>query len=862
MTKRQLIILLDDPAVDSIRFVAGCVDSRRLSEGNTTVMATVTRMGTFDHPEYGRFSITPKHLSEFVRNFNERTYGQEIFVDRDHNPKEGAVAVVKRLLIEGNKLRAELEFTPFGIELATQKGYRYLSADYVEDYVHPETGEHKGPLLRGAAFTIRPFVKNLDPVQVQLSETGGFKTITLLDDKVIRLLNEENQLMWKQLREALLAKLRGFNLAEPAITKILIAADAAAAKVGENETSLKALSEQVETNGKILAETISEQSANAGRTLSEADVAALVKKQLQETQDAATKKLAEDKVAKDAKIKILTDTINAAQGLPEADKKQLTESLKDLISPAMTDDQVKSLAETVIRQAQQTQAARQLSSMGYRPGQQGNVHITVDDSNSIKQLQETTDKRLGILDMNPAKRFEKTGGTLQDENKKLAEKVLAMYDAEHAHQLRHEAKLLAGGDGLVADVAVPATFERTVIREALYQLTGLQFVDVGTEIFATSHYIPYSYRDTTAASLTSTRKYQGQSIARAGVIQTGDNVYPIPQKLAFEVSDELRYLTSNGQLQWDAVTENQRNASRIVGEDLEQLLFNEQLNAADEYGAVAVTGENLELQADDTKKVFILAQFPVVRPRIVRDHAGTQVGSTVNPITVTYNSVARLEYDGTGTQAAGTYYVLNYNLGEIYLVNEAGAIQLPANGTAYSISYSYATNVAKFDSDLGSDAIDDHWDKFLTTLGTRKSVIEDTRFHTANFGLMSGTLENTVGQAKKFAANYRRPGTELSTDGNIGRIKDVAHFKTRAPGLNMGDQRTIMGERGVTRFRMTKPWMMGELQDQKDSNGRFTGKKEAYGDQFIIVHTPTPLKRALTSTVVYSATARVARVAP
>ena len=49
------------------------------------------------------------------------------------------------------------------------------------------------------------------------------------------------------------------------------------------------------------------------------------------------------------------------------------------------------------------------------------------------------------------------------------------------------------------------------------------------------------------------------------------------------------------------------------------------------------------------------------------------------------------------------------------------------------------------------------------------------------------------------------------------------------------------------------------VENQKDANGRFTGKKEAYGDQFLVMHTPTQLKRAATSMVLYSATLRVAR---
>jgi hypothetical protein len=526
----------------------------------------------------------------------------------------------------------------------------------------------------------------------------------------------------------------------------------------------------------------------------------------------------------------------------------------------MTEDQVVRLAEHQIALGNKMAAAAKLASMGYQ-GPSGSVHISVDESNKVKALQESIDKRLGIADMADSRRYAATGGQLQAENKALAERVLAEFDSRHAAELAHEAKLLASGDGVVSDVSVPVSWERTVIREALYRMVGLQFVDVGTAEFATSMTIPYSYRDANAAGRDGTRVYEGGSIGRAGVIQTAETAYPIPQKLAFEVSDELRYLTQARRLNWEAVAENTQNATRIISEDGEQLIFNEILRAADEYGAVAVTDEDLELQADGAKQIFVLAHFPVVRPRAVYDLQGNQVGSITNPITVTYNAVALSEYDGTGTQAAGTYYVLDYNLGEITLVDESGAVQTPADATAYTISYSYATNVYAFDADLGTDALDVHWDGFLYRYGLRKSVIEDARYHMANFGLMSGTVMESVGQARKFAANYRVPGTDLAADGNLGCVKDVPNFKATAPGLWMADQRVIVGERGQTRYRMMKPWSMGELENQKDANGRFTGKKEAYGDQFVVVHTPTQLKRAYTSIVLYSSSGRVARAA-
>ncbi len=477
----------------------------------------------------------------------------------------------------------------------------------------------------------------------------------------------------------------------------------------------------------------------------------------------------------------------------------------------------------------------------------------------ILQLQETIDKRLGLSDMPDSKRFCATGGQLLQANKKAADAILMRFDTENSPRLLSEHKQLSGGSSLVSDTAVPAIYERTVIREALYSIQSLDLVDAGEQPFGPSVSIAYSYRDTSAAGRENTRAYEGQEIQRAGAIQTAETTFPIPQKLAFQVSDELRHLTSSSQMQWDAVQENALNAARIISEDTNQMLINEMLHASDEYGAVAVLSEDLELQADGSKTIFVLAHFPVVRPRSSYDLQGIQVGITANPVTVTYDGTERSQYDGSGTQAAGIYYVLDYNLGEIYLVNESGAVQVPADTTPYTVSYSYSTNVYAFDTDPGATEVDLHWDQFLYRYGLRKAVIEDDRYHSPNFGLMSGVAMNQIEQARKFKANFISPGTNLSEDGSLGRIKDIPNFKTTGPGLWGRDQRILIGEKGITRYRMLKPWVLGSLENQRGPNGRFTGQKEAYGDQFIAVHTPTQLKQAYTSIVLYSSSGRAAR---
>lgn len=837
----------------AVRFLSGL--HVNLEEGKTTSWVTVTRTGKFSDPRYGQFEISREMLLSMVRNFDARTYGQDIFIDVSHKPTDGAAGKVVKLAVEGDRLRALVEWTPFGVEAIKVKGFAYLSAEFHENWQDNEAGNTHGCVLLGAGLTVRPVIKRLDPVL--LSEVGG-DTPTYLHPELQSTLLQEIDTMKDKMLKALRAKLEAMKLAEVNIQTVVAAFEKRLADVAD-EASATVLLADFETMGRGIAEAVGSAVANitlavpASGGLTPADVTRiLAEAKDKEAKDA--KALAE---ARDTNLKLLSDTITAAAGLDDATKKTLAEEVADLVTPAMNADQVVKLAAMQVKKGNDLSAARQLAGMGYQfPS--GNVHISVDSSNNVKALQETVDRRIGLLDKTDAERYERTGGVLLPKNKAFADKVLAEFDRANAAQLHAEHKMLAGGDGLVSDVAVPSIFERTVLRESLYGLIGLQFVDVGSLPFSASALIPYSYRDTAGAGKSSTRVYEGGSIPRAGVKQTSETAYPIPQKIAFEVSDELRYLTSNGQLNWDAVSENVINASRIIGEDTENLIFNGILSASDEYASTAVVNE-ATATADGIKTIFVLNQFPVLRPKKVYDLQGNQVGSTLYAVTVTVAAAAKTEYDGTGTQAAGLYWVMDYNLGEISFVSELGVATAPANLAAIVVSYTYTTNIYKFDTDLGSDTTKDKWDNFLYRYGLRKNVIESDRYHMANFGLMSGTVRTQIEQAGSFVESLARAGTDLTQTGNLGRIKDVPNFRSSAPGLNMGDQRIVIGERGVTRYRMMKPWAMGQLENQKDSNGRFTGKKEAYGDQFVLLHTPTQLKAAYTGVVLYSATARVDR---
>jgi hypothetical protein len=839
------------------RFVAELPKNLSLDGEAPQTWVTVTKIGRFYDPRYGEFDITRQMLSQMVDNFIKGTYGQDVFLDVSHEPSKGSAGKFLKLSIEGNKLRALIEWTPYGVDAVKSRGFKYLSADYSENFQDNEQRAQHGPLLFGAGLTIRPVIKGLDPVQ--LSEPDGSPP-TFLHPELQTILLQEIQIMHKLLAEKLKAALAAIILlSEPMRAQLLSAFETAVQPVTD-EAQAKLLMENFAASGKTLGEQIAagnkdiKLSITGPTGLTEDDVERILAERAAAT-DAQNKKLTEGKTAN---IKLLSDTINAATGLDEATKKELSEAVADLITPEMTADQVKRLAENQIKHGNELSAAKQLSAMGFqRPA--GSVHITVDSSNEVKSLQESVDKRI-YASMPAHQRYMLSNGAPVSSNAALVEKALALYDSQNGHRLHSEyqaSKRLAAGDSVVSDVSIPAIFERTVIREALSQLVGLGLCDVGTGAFAATLQLPYSYRDASAAGIAGARKFEGQAIARAAVKQTMEEARPIPQKLSFEVSDELRYLVGGGQLDFDIVADNARNATRIIGEDTEALIFNEHLNAADQYGAVAVVNE-ATATANGTKTIFCLDNFPVVRPKTIYDLQGNAVGSTLYPVVVKSNAVVIAEYDGTGTQAAGMYYSMNYNFGEITFVSELGVPVAPTNTHLIVASYTYTTNVFKWDSDLGGLATDIKYNDFLYRFGLRKTVIED-RAYMANIGIMSGSMRNQIEQAKQFEANSKRPGTDLMVDGNLGRIKDIPAFRSYAPGLNMGDVRTVIGERSTVRYRLLKAWQMGQLENQKDANGRFTGKKEAYGDQFVVVHTPTLLKGALTSMVVYSATTRVDR---
>jgi len=840
------IFRLSEPSTRrTVRFLSGLHVS--LADGNKQTWVTVTRTGLFTDPRYGRFEITRDMLLSMVSNFKSDTFGQKIFIDVSHKPQDGAAGEIRDLAVEGNRLRALVEWTPLGADAVNNRRMVYLSAEYIENFKDNEEGNQHGPVLLGAALTTRPVIKHQDAItgQIQLSEQSGDSPVLVHPELIKSLAEEAKNIMNKHLK-LLLAALATIGLPDAA-SKTL--GDAFMAALGDNtdEEHAATLLASFEDAGKKLAEEL-KANPNAIINLSmptgESGLSAEdVKKLLAEHEDAraqAAKKLTE---TREAKVKLFADTVDAAEGLDETTKKSLCESVEGLITETLTDDQVVALATLQIKQANDTAVARQLSGMGFPVG--GSPHITPGEDTTVKALQEQIDGAIGIK---------------HESVDPFVSKILAEFDRTHALQLANERKQLAGGSTGIADSNLPAGFQRTVIRQALSDLNILNLVNALTDFGASATVnIPYEQRDTSAV-VNDGIVYEGQGIPGASIKQLMDIAYVTPMKLALKVSNEVAFFSRNNQnIDWDAYARNVASNARVVRELLAKRIANELQRSADAYAPTAHS-DTLTSQVDGATSTFKTSFFPMVRPHQNRDLKGTAVGTAENPITVTLGGTGLAEYDGTNTQASGTYYrVTNYNLGYVQTVSELGAAVTPTASTALVIAYSEATNVAKFDLDVPSGtALEDHLNGLLRTVGARKAILTSDRFVSPQnmFMLMSGVLNDTITNAKAFVESQAKIATQLSAAGDLSTIKNVPSFGTNAPAIDLGDERIVMGEAGLLAYAIVKPFATGTPFEAVDANGLPTGEKVAYGEEYDAIHMPLPLRNRLTSALAYSFTGR------
>lgn len=143
----------------------------KLAESGVENQIQIFKTGTFFHPQYGKFVITPEILKNMEQNFKANVRGIDLAVDYKHDNTNIAAGWIKSVSLseDGNALYADVEWTPNGKRVLNEKEFRYVSPEFTANYTDNETLKKFGPTLLGAGLTNRPVIKGMDAV-VELSE--------------------------------------------------------------------------------------------------------------------------------------------------------------------------------------------------------------------------------------------------------------------------------------------------------------------------------------------------------------------------------------------------------------------------------------------------------------------------------------------------------------------------------------------------------------------------------------------------------------------------------------------------------------------------------------------------------------------
>ena len=142
----------------------------------------ICKTGKFFDPRYGKFEITSTMLAAMVSNFDKGVRGVVPALDYKHESDNVAAGWFKKLSVVNNsELWAEIEMTPKGEKVLSDKEFGYISAEFDDQYTDNETGQKHGCVLLGVGLTNRPVLKRMQPV-VQLSEIENEDGMKKLED--------------------------------------------------------------------------------------------------------------------------------------------------------------------------------------------------------------------------------------------------------------------------------------------------------------------------------------------------------------------------------------------------------------------------------------------------------------------------------------------------------------------------------------------------------------------------------------------------------------------------------------------------------------------------------------------------------
>lgn len=559
---------------------------------------------------------------------------------------------------------------------------------------------------------------------------------------------------------------------------------------------------------------------------------------------------------------------------PEAVRQAIATSAKT----APTQEQAKAILDAEVAQADRLAAGLGTQRLGFTgdpgsPGGTASTQVPAKVNEPSPYLDSANALRDALEDYAHGQGYS-PDTKLRAINAPRVKKILDAFDKAHARAIADEiqfrrafADSVAQGRPLTdavttATVVNQPSVVRTIIEQQFQELQGLQLVEEGVFEGQTA-YIPVETYTRESTAATNLQVAEGGIVGRARVNLSYLPVAGQYRKLATVISREVEEMMRSGPLHYQAIARALFHVGYDMRRQLDLDIHNEHLQAADEYGCVAVTGESIAWNAASqvlvdaaTNQTYLLplkggaANTPNTYIPLVRPRTSTYLTSngpntvTTNAITASNGSnltIGSFTADGIVT---GGDCAIDYENGRIYLA--AGSVLTSGN---YTLAYSYATNLALFSTAVPDSAPYNaqpqewYWNNLVHTIGQQKTKMgEAPVFYTPNFGVCSLATGELLSQAIMTMGLFKQAGTDVDQDGFIAYVKGIPFIGINAP-WNAGDSRILLGQRGAQKFFIGQPLQIdGPYEVRDQSTLQLTDEKEFLATTMVAQKTPVPAR--------------------
>lgn len=164
-----------------------CLQEITFQEGEDFSEVQLMRTGKFMHPFFDDFEITEEMFQSFKKNFDSKVKKVDIAVDFSHMSHLEAAGWIRSVELreKNTQLWITVEWTEAARQKILDKEFRYMSADFNQNFVDNESGKKFGPTLNGAGLTNRPFIKDMEAVLSDLDVSDKKR------QAISRILNEK-----------------------------------------------------------------------------------------------------------------------------------------------------------------------------------------------------------------------------------------------------------------------------------------------------------------------------------------------------------------------------------------------------------------------------------------------------------------------------------------------------------------------------------------------------------------------------------------------------------------------------------------------------------------------------------------------